>query len=62
MGATVLPPALLPGLDPSVAGMPWSPVGLAVLGLVVAGLAWSGMLGQALARGAGALGRGAPAT
>jgi membrane protease YdiL (CAAX protease family) len=61
MGATALPPALLPGLDPAVAGMPWSPVGLAVLGLVVAGLAGSGALGRAMARGPAALGPGGAA-
>jgi CAAX protease family protein len=58
MAAAGLPPALLVGLDPAVSGMPWSPVGLAVLGLLVAGLALSGALGRALARGPAALGRG----
>lgn len=61
MAAAALPPALLVGLDPSVSGMPWSPVGLAVLALLVAGLTASGALGRALARGPAALERPAPA-
>jgi len=57
MAATGLPPALLLGVDPAVSGMPWSPVGLLVLGLVVAALAAGGGLGRALARGPAALER-----
>jgi membrane protease YdiL (CAAX protease family) len=55
MAATGLPPVLLRGVDPSVSGLPWSPVGLGVLALLVAALAASGALGRALARGPEAL-------
>ncbi len=56
MAAAGLPPALLPGLDPAVSGMPWSPVGLAVLAALVAVLTATGALPRALARGPAALG------
>lgn len=58
MAAAGLPPALLVGVDPAVSGMPWSPVGLAVLAAVVAWLTLSGRLGRALARGPAALAEG----
>jgi len=59
MAGAGLPPALLQGVDPVVSGMPWSPVGLAVLAAAVAALAASGALSRALARGPAALGGGA---
>lgn len=55
MAACGLPPVLLVGVDPVVSGMPWSPVGLAVLAALVAALAASGRLSRALAQGATAL-------